>query len=39
MPRPAATYTFDVLSSLDGSGSHSGNWGDYWGKQGPGLLD
>ena len=34
-----ATYTFDVFSSLDGYGSHNGNWGGYWGKQGPELLD
>ncbi|TDO36342.1 RibD domain-containing protein [Kribbella sp. VKM Ac-2527] len=34
-----ATYTFDIFSSLDGFGSHSGNWGGYWGKQGPELLD
>jgi dihydrofolate reductase len=34
-----ATYTFDVFSSLDGFGAHSGNWGGYWGKQGPELLD
>ena len=35
-----AAYTFDVFSSLDGYGSHSGgNWGGYWGKQGPELLD
>ena len=34
-----ATYTFDVFSSLDGYGAHSGNWGAYWGKQGPELLD
>ncbi|HEU5001982.1 MAG TPA: dihydrofolate reductase family protein [Actinomycetota bacterium] len=34
-----ATYTFDVFSSLDGYGSHTGNWGGYWGKQGPELLD
>ena len=34
-----ATYTFDVFSSPDGFGSHSGNWGGYWGKQGPELLD
>src|SRR5258706_11475504 len=34
-----ATYTFDVFSSLDGYGSNSGNWGGYWGKQGPDLLD
>ena len=32
------TYTFDVFSSLDGYGSHNGNWGGYWGKQGPELL-
>ena len=35
------TYTFDVFSSLDGFGSYdtnSGNWGGYWGKQGPELL-
>jgi dihydrofolate reductase len=34
-----ATYTFDVFSSLDGFGAHSGDWGGYWGKQGPELLD
>jgi dihydrofolate reductase len=34
----AATYTFDVFMSLDGFGAHSGNWGGYWGKQGPELL-
>lgn len=34
-----ATYTFDVFSSLDGFGSHTGNWGGYWGKQGPELLE
>jgi dihydrofolate reductase len=35
-----ATYTFDVFSSLDGYGSQSGgDWGGYWGKQGPELLD
>jgi hypothetical protein len=33
-----ATYTFDVFSSLDGYGSHNGDWGGYWGKQGPELL-
>ena len=35
-----ATYTFDVFSSLDGYGSYGegGDWGGYWGKQGPGLL-
>jgi dihydrofolate reductase len=34
-----ATYTFDVFSSLDGYGAASGDWGGYWGKQGPELLD
>src|SRR6266536_826045 len=34
-----ATYTRDVFSSLDGYGSHNGDWGGYWGKQGPELLD
>jgi dihydrofolate reductase len=34
-----ATYTFDVFSSLDGYSSHNGNWGGYWGKQGPELLN
>ena len=35
-----ATYTFDVFSSLDGYGGvTSGDWGGYWGKQGPELLD
>jgi dihydrofolate reductase len=35
-----AIYTFDVFSSLDGFGSYSaGNWGGYWGKQGPELLE
>ena len=34
-----ATYTFDVFTSLDGYGAASGNWGGYWGKQGPELLD
>jgi dihydrofolate reductase len=33
-----ATYTFDVFTSLDGFGSHTGDWGGYWGKQGPELL-
>jgi len=36
----AVTYTFDVFSSLDGFGSASGgDWGGYWGKQGPELLE
>ncbi len=35
-----ATYTFDVFSSLDGYGSYSGgDWGGYWGKQGPEWLE
>ena len=34
-----ASYTFDVFSSLDGYGAHRGDWGGYWGKQGPELLD
>ncbi|MFI2231213.1 dihydrofolate reductase family protein [Nocardia testacea] len=36
-----ATYIFDVFSSLDGYGSYGegGDWGGYWGKQGPELLD
>ncbi len=36
-----ATYTFDVFCSLDGYGSYDdrGDWGGYWGKQGPELLD
>jgi dihydrofolate reductase len=37
----AATYTFDVFSSLDGFGTadSSSGWTGYWGKQGPELLD
>ena len=34
-----ATYTFDVFCTLDGYGAHRGDWGVYWGKQGPELLD
>ncbi|WP_040700004.1 dihydrofolate reductase family protein [Nocardia vinacea] len=35
-----ATYTFDVFSTLDGYGRPSSrDWGGYWGKQGPELLD
>jgi dihydrofolate reductase len=36
-----AIYTFDVFSSLDGYGSYGpgGDWGGYWGKQGPELLE
>ncbi|WP_328520978.1 dihydrofolate reductase family protein [Kribbella sp. NBC_00359] len=34
------TYTFDVFSTLDGFGSPSGgDWGGYWGKQGPEFLE
>jgi dihydrofolate reductase len=35
----SAIYTFDVFSSLDGYASHTGDWGGYWGKQGPELLE
>lgn len=35
----SATYTWDIFSSLDGYGSHHGDWGGYWGKQGPELLE
>jgi dihydrofolate reductase len=36
-----ALYTFDVYSTLDGYGSYGpeGDWGGYWGKQGPEFLD
>ena len=36
-----ATYTWDVFCSLDGFGSYdeNGDWGGYWGKQGPEFLD
>jgi dihydrofolate reductase len=36
-----ATYTFDVFSTLDGYGAYvaSGDWGGYWGKQGPEFLE
>ena len=36
-----ASYTFDIFSTLDGYGSYGpdGDWGGYWGKQGPKLLD
>ena len=33
-----ASYTFDVFSTLDGYGA-TDEWGGYWGKQGPELLD
>ncbi len=34
------TYTFDIFATLDGFGSYGpdGDWGGYWGKQGPELL-
>ena len=36
-----ATYTFDIFCTLDGFGSYGGDgdWGGYWGKQGPEFLD
>ena len=36
-----ALYTWDVFSTLDGYGSYSeeGDWGGYWSKQGPELLE
>lgn len=36
-----ATYTFDIFATLDGYGSYGpgGDWGGYWGKQGPELLE
>jgi dihydrofolate reductase len=36
-----ATYTFDIFATLDGYGSYTadGDWGGYWGKQGPEFLD
>ena len=36
----SATYTWDVFSSLDGYASYnsSGDWGGYWGKDGPEFL-
>jgi dihydrofolate reductase len=36
-----AIYTFDVFSTLDGYGSYGpdGDWGGYWGKDGPEFLD
>ncbi|MFI6071237.1 dihydrofolate reductase family protein [Actinoplanes sp. NPDC051343] len=36
-----AEYTWDVFSTLDGYGSYAepGDWGGYWGKQGPELLE
>lgn len=36
-----ATYTFDVFSSLNSRAtvSEESDWGGYWGKQGPELLE
>jgi dihydrofolate reductase len=36
-----ALYTWDVFSTLDGYGSfvEDADWGGYWGKQGPELLE
>jgi len=36
-----ATYTWDVFSTLDGYGAYGpdGDWGGYWSKQGPELLE
>jgi dihydrofolate reductase len=36
-----ATYTWDVFATLDGYGSYDedGDWGGFWGKQGPEFLD
>jgi len=36
-----AVYTWDVFSTLDGYGSYveGADWGGYWGKQGPELLE
>jgi len=35
-----ATYTFDIFTTLDGYGSYEepGDWGGYWGKDGPELV-
>lgn len=37
----AATYTWDIFCTLDGYGSYNehGDWGGYWGKQGPEFLE
>jgi len=36
-----AVYTWDVFSTLDGYGSYGadGDWGGYWSKEGPELLE
>src|SRR6185295_15313156 len=35
-----ALYSFDVYTTLDGYGSYGpqGDWGGYWGKEGPEFL-
>jgi dihydrofolate reductase len=34
------TYTYDVFSTVDGFASYrSGDWGGYWSKEGPELLE
>jgi dihydrofolate reductase len=37
----SAPYTWDVFCTLDGYGSYgpAGDWGGYWSKQGPELLE
>jgi dihydrofolate reductase len=37
----SAEYTWDVFCTLDGFGSYDehGDWGGFWGKQGPEFLD
>ena len=37
----SATYTFNVFATIDGYGSYNerGDWGGFWGKQGPEFLD
>ena len=37
----AATYTWDVFSTVDGFGSYNedGDWGGFWGKEGPEFLE
>jgi hypothetical protein len=36
-----AEFTWDVFSTLDGYGTYTedGDWGGYWSKQGPELLE
>ncbi|HET7311463.1 MAG TPA: dihydrofolate reductase family protein [Mycobacteriales bacterium] len=37
----SALYTFDVFSTVDGFGSYNehGDWGGFWGKEGPEFLE